>query len=137
MKICITSTGKDLQSLVSSRFGRCSYFLIIDAETKDVEVVENTNVQASRGAGVAASQDIVNSGCDVVISGNIGPNAFSVLNQSGVDVFMARKNVSCEENLQAYNQDSLERATAESARGDGFGRGRRQGRGGGRRGGRS
>jgi len=40
MKIAITATGPDLDSIVDPRFGRCAYFLIIDPETMEYESIE-------------------------------------------------------------------------------------------------
>jgi len=33
MKICITTQGFDLKSLVVPRFGRCAYFIFYDLDT--------------------------------------------------------------------------------------------------------
>ena len=41
MKIAISSVGKTLDSQVDQRFGRCPYFLIVDSETLDLEVIPN------------------------------------------------------------------------------------------------
>lgn len=35
MKIGISATGKDLDSLLDPRFGRCAYFLMVDADTEE------------------------------------------------------------------------------------------------------
>ena len=126
MKICITSTGQDLSSPVSPRFGRCPYFLIVDTETQKVEALENKGVQATRGAGVSAAQIIADSGCQVVITGNVGPNAFYVLNTAGIKIFVAAAGKSCEQILRDYNDGNLEEATGERPCGWGFGRGRRR-----------
>ncbi len=136
MKICITSSGEDLGSSLDARFGRCAYFLLVDSESKEVEAIENTGTRAQRGAGVTAAQIVADSGADVVITGNIGPNAFTVLhNTAGVKIYDGEVGKSCEENLRLYNNNELEEI--EDARpGGGRGLGTR-GAGRGRRGGRS
>lgn len=108
MKICITSTGQDLSSPMSPRFGRCPYFLIVDAENQKVEALENTGVQATRGAGVSTAQIIADSGCEVVITGNVGPNAFYVLNAAGIKIFIGNFGKTGEEALKSYNDGNLE-----------------------------
>ncbi|HOH04495.1 MAG TPA: NifB/NifX family molybdenum-iron cluster-binding protein, partial [Candidatus Pacearchaeota archaeon] len=35
MKIAISSTGKNLQDEIDARFGRCSYFLIVEIDEKN------------------------------------------------------------------------------------------------------
>lgn len=37
MKIAVSSTGKDLNSQIDPRFGRCQYFIFIDPETMEFE----------------------------------------------------------------------------------------------------
>ena len=86
MKICITTTGSDLDSSIDQVFGRCAYFLIVDSETGEFEPVLNKAKEADRGAGVQASQAVVDLGAQTVICSNIGPNALSVLQGSGVKV---------------------------------------------------
>ena len=44
MKIAFTSKGKTLQSEVDARFGRCPFFVIYDTETKEIEVIDNQDV---------------------------------------------------------------------------------------------
>ena len=86
MKICIAATGPDLNSLIDQVFGRCSYFLIADSETKEFKVIVNKAKEAERGAGVAAAQTAADSGAKIVICGNIGPNARMVLEQSEIKI---------------------------------------------------
>ena len=46
MKIAISSTGPDLMALVDPRFGRCSFYVFVDIETKEFQAVENTGARA-------------------------------------------------------------------------------------------
>jgi len=50
------------------------------------EAMANEAIAAPGGAGIQAAQTMVNKGVDVVISGNIGPNAFQVLSTAGVKI---------------------------------------------------
>jgi predicted Fe-Mo cluster-binding NifX family protein len=86
MKLCISSTGNDLDASVDPRFGRCQYFLFVNSETMDFEAVVNPAFIAGGGAGVQAAQLVANKGADVVITGNVGPNAFQALEAAGVKV---------------------------------------------------
>lgn len=86
MKIGVTSTGKDLNAQVDPRFGRCQYFLIIDSETMNFEIIPNESAMASGGAGIQAAQMIAKTGTKVVLTGNVGPNAFQTLSAAGVKV---------------------------------------------------
>ena len=81
-----TSKGKDLTSEIDSRFGRCQYFLLINPDTMDLELVPNESSAAPGGAGIQAAQTVAQSKVSVVITGNIGPNAFQTLTAAGIKV---------------------------------------------------
>ncbi|MBN1869795.1 MAG: NifB/NifX family molybdenum-iron cluster-binding protein [Candidatus Omnitrophica bacterium] len=88
MVICITAEGKTLDSKVDSRFGRSTYFILYDTETGNVEAVENPNIQFSGGAGIQSAQLMITKGVKAVVTGNVGPNAFGVLTQAGIDAYV-------------------------------------------------
>jgi len=92
MKIAVTSTGKELVSDLDPRFGRTKYFIIIDPETLEYEVVENRqNLNLPQGAGIQAAKIIADQKADVLISGNCGPKAFHILNSAGIKVVTGAK----------------------------------------------
>ncbi len=87
MRVAITSSGKELTSEIDPRFGRAAYFIIVDPETMENEVVENTqNLNLAQGAGIQAGKTIVDNNVDVVITGNCGPKAFRVLQSANIKI---------------------------------------------------
>lgn len=86
MKICITSEGNNLDSQVDPRFGRCQYFLIVNTDNLEFEAIPNSNIEARGGAGVQSGQLVVEKQVKAVLTGNVGPNAFQVLQAAGIDV---------------------------------------------------
>jgi len=87
MKIAVTSMGRDLTSAVDPRFGRAAYILIVDTDTKDFKVIDNTvNVSAFKGAGIQAATMIAEAGAEVLLTGYCGPNAFRTLEAAGIKV---------------------------------------------------
>ena len=87
MKIAVTSAGTDLDSNVDPRFGRAKYILIVDSESLDFEVLDNTeNVNALKGAGIQAASMINEKGAEVLLTGFCGPNAFKTLNAAKIGV---------------------------------------------------
>ena len=86
MKICVTAVADRLDAQVDPRFGRSQYFVIVDPATMEFETMLNPALNAPGGAGIQAAQAMVNKGVNVVISGNMGPNAFQVLSTAGVKI---------------------------------------------------
>jgi predicted Fe-Mo cluster-binding NifX family protein len=106
MKICITAKGPDLNSEVDSRFGRCSYFIIIDPEKMDFESIENPNIHAVGGVGIRSAQFISNKAVNTVITGNCGPNAFYTLKSANIDIVTGAKGI-VKEMVEKYKDGSL------------------------------
>lgn len=78
MKVAITSTGNSLESLLDSRFGRCSYFVIYDTENHSMEFIPNPNKENIEGAGPASVQLIASKGVVKVVSGEFGAKVKSL-----------------------------------------------------------
>ncbi len=87
MKIAISSTGDNLESDVDMRFGRCKYFMIVESDSMDFNAISNESVMASGGAGIKAAETIVNQDVEIMLTGNIGPNAHRTLSAAGIKVF--------------------------------------------------
>ena len=87
MKVAVTSTGTDLDADLDPRFGRAQYFIVVDIESMDFEVKENTqNLNLPQGAGIQAGKTVAGTGVAAVITGNCGPKAFQVLNAADIHV---------------------------------------------------
>ena len=84
MKICVSANAGSLDARIEARFGRCPFFVIVNSETMDYEAVSNTAMNAMGGAGIQAAQTIVDKDVAVVLTGNIGPNAYRVLSAAGI-----------------------------------------------------
>jgi predicted Fe-Mo cluster-binding NifX family protein len=130
MKIGITSTGEDLNAQIDPRFGRCRYFLIVDTNTMSFKIISNESAMTSGGAGIQAAQTVAKAGAKVVITGNMGPNAFQTLSVAGVMVFTGVKGP-IRDAVEKYKKGELKETATPSvgshfgmrAGGKGFGRG--------------
>ena len=120
MKICISSSGSNKDSLVDARFGRCQYFAIYDG--KNFNFIKNETLQTTRGAGIAAAQKVTDLDCEILITGNIGPNAFNVLQATGVKVFTSVFGKTVMKALRDYQEGKLIQTKVSTG---GFGRGKR------------
>ena len=139
MKICITSTGPSLDSEMEPRFGRCQYFLFVDPETMALEALENPNIGASGGAGIQSAQLVANKGVNALITGQVGPNAFTTFQAAGIKI-LAGASGKVREVLEKYKNNQLSsfaqaptvQAHFGMGRGGGMGRGMGRGMGMGR-----
>ncbi len=131
MKICVSSTGEDLNANVDPRFGRCQCFLIVNTDTMDFESISNESAMASGGAGIQAAQTVAKAGVEVVITGNMGPNAFQTLSAAGIKIFIGAAGT-IDEVVEKYKKGELGETEAPSVgshfgmggTGRGLGRGR-------------
>lgn len=88
MKVVVTSQGDTPESEVDPRFGRARYFLVFDTESEEWEVHDNTqNLGAAQGAGIQAARNVAGLNAQAVVTGNIGPKAFSTLQAGGIKVY--------------------------------------------------
>ena len=87
MKIAVTSTGTSLDSEVDPRFGRAAFILVVDSESFDFEVIDNSeNINAFKGAGIQAASMISDKGAEILLTGYCGPNAFKTLKAAEIKV---------------------------------------------------
>ena len=90
MRVAVSAAGADLEAQTSPVFGRCPFFIFVDTDTMEFEAVPNEAAGAAGGAGVQAAQMVGNAGADAVITGNAGPNAFSVLQAAGIPIYVSQ-----------------------------------------------
>jgi predicted Fe-Mo cluster-binding NifX family protein len=87
MRIAVTSQHPDLGSEVDPRFGRAPYFVIVDTDSMDFEVIDNEqNLNAAQGAGIQAAQLVSTHRVEGVLTGHCGPKAFQTLTAAGVSI---------------------------------------------------
>jgi predicted Fe-Mo cluster-binding NifX family protein len=127
MKICVTATANSLDAQIDPRFGRCSYFVIVDSETMQFEAVPNMAAAASGGAGIQAAQTIAKEGVKLLITGNVGPKAFQALAAAGIEIATGAFG-SVREAVEKYKRGELSKTGAPTVGGH-FGMGSRGGRG--------
>lgn len=130
MKICVSAVADALDAQVDPRFGRCAYFVMVDSDTMQFDAVPNTAAGTTGGAGIQAAQLIVNKGATVVVTGNVGPNAFQALSASEVKVVVGAQGT-VRQAVEEYKNGKLRNIRAPTVRGH-FGQGRGTGRGRGR-----
>ncbi len=117
----------DLEVMIESRFGRAPYFLLVDMESDSpVKLITNDKAMGmGHGAGIKTASLIIEEGCNMVVSGLVGPKAFSVLSSAGITVFSGIEG-SVREAIQAIKDGRVAPDNAPSSHGHGFMAGERE-----------
>lgn len=87
MIVAFSSQGTTTDDSVEQRFGRCNNFIIIDTAKGTEKAISNSAAQAGGGAGIQAAELLVKEGVDTVVTGNVGPNAYRVLESANVKIY--------------------------------------------------
>jgi len=106
MKIAVSSSGTNINSQIDPRFGRCSYFVIVNTDDMSFEAFENESMALRGGAGIQSSQFVVSKGAEAIITGNVGPNAVQTLSATGVKIFMGQTG-SVREAVERYKRGDI------------------------------
>jgi len=87
MKVAVTAQGQDMTSEIDPRFGRARFLIEVDTDTGAFAAHDNAqNINAVQGAGIQAAQNVIELGVAAVLTGNVGPKAFSTLEAGNVKV---------------------------------------------------
>ena len=128
MRIAVSASGPTIDAQVDPRFGRCPYFIVVDPDSMEFELLENSGAMAGGGAGIATAQMIAGKGVEVVLTGSCGPNAFQVLSGAGIKVITSVSG-KVQDNVREYQAGSLQPVSQPNVPGHfGTGRGRGVGR---------
>ena len=109
MKIAFCVEEESNDALVSVRFGRAGIFAIYDTDSKKWQYIPNTqDTQAVQGAGLQASQQVIDSGAETLIALNVGPKAMAALTGNGIKVYKAVEGKEIRELINDYQANKLE-----------------------------
>lgn len=110
MKIAITAQGNDLASQVDPHFGRAKCFIVVDTETEEFSVHDNTqNLNAVQGAGIQAGRTVIDLGVEAVVTGTVGPKAFTTLQAGNIPIYPGATGT-VQETLEKFNAGQLQPA---------------------------
>ncbi|WP_027180385.1 NifB/NifX family molybdenum-iron cluster-binding protein [Maridesulfovibrio bastinii] len=111
MKVAISCQGNELNNPVDPRFGRAQGFIIYDDETGKYDYVDNKqNLNAAQGAGIQSAQNVAATGAKAVITGHVGPKAYSALSVGKIDVYLCEDGT-VEQALEKLKTGSLEKSS--------------------------
>jgi predicted Fe-Mo cluster-binding NifX family protein len=107
MLILFSAEGKTLDSDVSKRFGHSKFFLLYNTDTLTFEVFDNDEGEHHNHNNLSY---FLNQGVRTFVVGNIGPEAFEVINQPDVKIYRAIK-MTVEEALDKLLKNELKQLT--------------------------
>lgn len=87
-------------------FGRAPYFCIHNTETNTTEFESNPAADAQGGAGLQASQIIVDKGTQILITVRCGQNAANVLKAADIEIYESIQ-ANGAENIKAFLDGNL------------------------------
>ena len=112
MKIPVTAENDNgFDSNVNPHFGRSPYFAIVDTEIEEIELIKNEAARASGGAGVSAAQLIADRGVEALISGSVGPKAYTALARGNIEMYTIEDGT-VREAIEALDEGSLSQLTS-------------------------
>jgi predicted Fe-Mo cluster-binding NifX family protein len=107
-KVAISTLGPTLDDKVDEHFGRATVLLIVDTDTLEVEVVDNSaNRNAMQGAGIGAAEAVSERGASHVVTGHLGPKAFRALAAAGISGFNGT-GLTARDAVTAFKESRLE-----------------------------
>ncbi|PLW80455.1 hypothetical protein C0585_02570 [Candidatus Woesearchaeota archaeon] len=110
-KVAVSTEENTIESIIDQRFGRCKYFMIIEIDDEKNIInsgsVENQGALQGHGAGIRAAQQLGELGVEAVITGRVGPNATTILEQLGIKAYNGSGIV--KEAIQKFLDENLEK----------------------------
>ncbi len=102
-KVAVTSEGPTLSDAVDPRFGRAGGFVVVELATGAATYVDNGSSQVlAQGAGIQAAENLVKAGAQVLLTGHVGPKAFTALKAAGVKMVQGVENMTVGEAVAKF-----------------------------------
>ncbi len=113
MKICIPTMGENgLNELVGEHFGRVPTYTIVDLDTNEVKVIQNTSEHMG-GTGYPP-EIMTREGVNVLVCRGLGQRAISMFDETGIDVYIGASGT-VKDAISAFQQGRLHKAGAGDA----------------------
>ena len=109
MKIAIGLEENSYESQVDRRFGRASFFILIDTENNNYEIIENEAKDEATGAVLKVVKNLMSLGVDEIIAGEIGPKAAVLIEEFDIPTYKLGELKSVDEVLKNYKETKLEK----------------------------
>jgi len=112
MKVVITARGSTPDSDIDERMGRAYWLMIYETKNNIWQAINNdTSRNALQGAGQQTANLLIEHGVEAVLTGEVGPRAFRILNNSGISIYLGAAGTVMD-TLVAWHDGHLNKATA-------------------------
>jgi len=91
MRVALASTGNTLDSLLDKHFGRCSYFVVYDTDSKAMEFIPNPYKYADEGAGTSSVELVSTRKVSKIISGEFGMKIKPLLDSLKIQMIVIKE----------------------------------------------
>ena len=103
LRLALPTKGNNgMKDVISDMFARAVYFTfidLIDGEIKEVTVEKNQASSLKQGAGPIAAKNLREKSVDVVVSGELGPGAKTLLEMSEIRMVQVAPDINVKEAL--------------------------------------
>jgi predicted Fe-Mo cluster-binding NifX family protein len=107
-RLAVTSEGPAMTDRVDPRFGRAAGFVVVDLETMETSYLDNGASQVlAQGAGIQAAETLANAGVQAVLTGYVGPKAFTALSAAGIRIGQDVEDVTVAEAVRLFTSGSV------------------------------
>jgi predicted Fe-Mo cluster-binding NifX family protein len=108
MKVLIAIQGTTLDSMVATRFGHAPYYLKVDLDSMQIQLIDNPEHHDETHAIIP---QMAENGVKLFITGNMGPHAFELTKSLNLQVALARQ-MSARVALETLQRGELKILTA-------------------------
>lgn len=113
MKICIPTMGENgLDNQVGEHFGRVPTYTIVDLDTNEVKVIQNTSEHMG-GQGYPP-EIMAKEGVNAMVCRGLGRRAIMMFEELGIDVYIGASGT-VKDVIDAFKQDRLQKANIDNA----------------------
>jgi len=113
MKICVPTIGDNgLDNQVGEHFGRTPTYTIVDLNTNEVKVIQNTSEHMG-GQGYPP-EILAEEGVNIMACRGLGRRAILMFEEFGIEVYIGASGT-VKDTIEAFKQDRLQKADINNA----------------------
>lgn len=115
-KIAVSSEGPTLDDAVDPRFGRAGGFVLVDLDSMKTEYFDNGASQLrNQGAGIQAAETVAKAGAQAILTGYVGPKAFTALTAAGILVGQDIEDMTVRQAIERFTSGQVDMACSPNA----------------------